>query len=217
MVKFGVPFRPTPHPRGIDPERALAEIYREADSGFEIPEAEEALVRASRGDPLYGELLPESVTALLGWLELGEDDVFYDLGSGTGKVVLQVAMSAPVARCVGVELSESRLRIARSALRRAREHDLVLARRTVFRRGNFLDESLADATVVYTCSTGFSSELMRGIADAMADTGREIRYLTLQEAEPHPALEPLVMLPVAASWNRRTPVHVYRVIPLEER
>lgn len=201
------------HPSGIDPERALAEIYSEADSGFEIPDEEERQVRAARGDPLYGELLPASVSALVAWLGLGEDDVFYDLGSGTGKVVVQVAMSAPVARCVGIELSASRCRIARAALRRARQHDLVLARRTVFRQASFLDESLADATVVYTCSTGFPAPVMREIVDKLAAIGREIRFLSLQEAEPHPALEPLVELPVAATWNWRTPVHVYRVIP----
>lgn len=201
------------HPSGIDPERALAEIYRDAESGFEIPDEEEAAVLAARGDPLYGELLPASVSALVSWLELGERDVFYDLGSGTGKVVVQVAMSAPVARCVGVELSASRCRIARSALRRARQHELVLARRTVFRQRSFLDESLADATVVYTCSTGFSAPLMREIVDKLAGIGREIRFLSLQEPEAHPALEPIMQLPVAASWNPRTPVHAYRVIP----
>lgn len=50
---------------------------------------------------------------------LGRSDVFADLGSGFGRLVLQVYLSTDVGRAVGVELGAKRHRVARSARRAA--------------------------------------------------------------------------------------------------
>lgn len=193
--------------------RAIRTIYRELDDdGFEISKSEVAAVRASRGDPTYGELTPAGVDRLLRELEPTPDDVFYDLGSGIGKVVLQVAMSVPIARCVGVELSASRCRLARTALRRARRRGLILARRTVIRHGDLLAEPIDDATMVYTCSTAYSLRFMAMIARKLRSVPRSLRFVTLQELITVPrGFRHVRTVTVATTWNRRTPAHVYRV------
>lgn len=189
----------------------MRRLYRGVDEGYDIPRDEERVVRAARGDPLYGELMPSAVTRLIDWLDLGERDVFYDLGSGTGKVVLQAAMTVPLRRCVGVELSSTRCRIARAALRSARREGLIRSRRTVIRERDLLQESLADATVVYTCSTAFSLRTMRRLVRTLLDLDRDLRFVTLQEPEPRRRVEPDGELRLATNWSRRTAVHAYRI------
>jgi len=49
------------------------------------------------------------------------DDVFYDLGSGTGKIPLQVVLQTGVARAVGVEFAKSRHQLAHDAYAVMRE------------------------------------------------------------------------------------------------
>lgn len=192
------------------PRMAARRLFRGVD-GFLISQQEERRVRASRGSPLYGEITPMGVQRLLTRLRLGERDTFYDLGSGVGKVVIQTAMTAPLRRCVGIELAQSRVRAARSILRRARKEGLIRARRCLFRNQNFLEANLADATCIYTCSTAFSLRFMRMLMRKLEGVGQELSFVTLQELEPRRRFTRLDTLRLDTTWTRRTPVHIYRV------
>merc|ERR1712048_115875 len=77
------------------------------------------------------------------------EDVFFDLGCGTGKVVITVALASEVCSSVGLELSETRVMSAVAAIQRA---DLETRCQAVVE--NFLTSSrLADATVCFCCNT----------------------------------------------------------------
>jgi len=198
-----------------EPRLAVRRLYRGVD-GFMISQQEERCVRASRGSPLYGELTPMSVQRLLERLDLGARDTFYDLGSGVGKVVLQTAMTVPLKRCVGIELARSRVRTARSMLRRARKERLIVARRCLFRDQDFLESDLSDATCVYTCSTAFSLRFMRMLVSKLERTKRPLVFVTLQELHPRRRFVQLDTLRLDATWTRRTPVHLYRIEPRQK-
>lgn len=192
--------------------RAIRSIYADLDDGFEIGRTEESVVRASRGDPTYGELTPAGVDRLLRALSPGDSDVFYDLGAGVGKVVLQVAMSVPVARCVGVELSASRCRVARRALWRARKLDTILARRCTFKNADMLEWPVGDATIVYSCSTAFSLRFMRSIVRKLRAVKRTLRFATLQELIDVPrGVHHVRSVTVPTTWQKRCKAHIYRI------
>ena len=192
------------------PRQVIRQLYRDLD-GFEIPGAEERAIRSSKGSPIYGEMMPAATEHLLRFLDLGEGDVFYDLGAGSGKVVLQAAMTAPLRKAVGVELSATRVGLARAALKAARRRRLLRARACAFRHEDFLHTYLADATVIYTCSTAFSFRFMAMLADRVAGLRRQLRFVTLQELEDPRGFELIEVLRLDMSWKRRSEVHVYRL------
>jgi|AntAceMinimDraft_5_1070358.scaffolds.fasta_scaffold17736_1 hypothetical protein len=65
---------------------------------------------------VYGEVTDTAkITALLG---VGREDVFCDLGSGRGQVVLETAAQGVCKSAVGVELVPARAALARAALER---------------------------------------------------------------------------------------------------
>jgi hypothetical protein len=76
-------------------------------------------------------------------MQLKEGDVFYDLGSGDGRVVRAIARANPTNACLGVERGLLPLFIARM---RQFMRPLSHAR---FLNGNFFTIPLADATHVY--------------------------------------------------------------------
>ena len=193
-----------------DPARLIRRLYREIDV-FEIPREEEKAIYASRGSPVYGELMPAAIGHLLAYLQLGESDVFYDLGSGSGKVVLQAAITAPARKCVGVELSATRVAEARKVLQLARDRGLIRARACAFRQEDIMKTYLRDATVIYTCSTAFSLRFMNMVAARIGRLGRRLRFVTLQELDERRGFERIDELRLDASWQRRTPVHIYQV------
>ncbi|GIL50971.1 hypothetical protein Vafri_7046 [Volvox africanus] len=85
-----------------------AEVVFMSKHGYIIPKREAALVDITGGSATYGEITVDGVMQLLRNVPLQQDDVLVDLGSGLGRLVLQVACSASLRRCVGIELSASR-------------------------------------------------------------------------------------------------------------
>ncbi len=192
-------------------EAALAQlrrIYRPVD-GFAIPPADARAVERSRGSATYGELMPTATLRLLAQLELGRRDVFYDLGAGVGKVVLAAALTTPVARAVGVELSAERVARGREVLALARAEDLAGAERAALVNADMLGCELDDATVVYTCSTAFSAAFMRRLVRRLARLPKLRTFVSLQDIDEHPAFELHAVPRLDASWKRATKVHVY--------
>jgi hypothetical protein len=68
---------------------------------------------------------------------------------------------------------------------------------------------LEDATVVYTCSTAFSSAFMRRLVRRLATLPKLRMLVSLQDLDPHRAFELREVMRLDASWTRRTQVHVY--------
>lgn len=63
---------------------------------------------------VYGETSFEFVAQMINELDFSSEDVFVDLGSGVGQVVLQVAAATPCKLCIGIEKAEVPSRYAES-------------------------------------------------------------------------------------------------------
>lgn len=55
---------------------------------------------------VYGETSFELICQMIEQIEISPEDVFVDLGSGVGQVVLQMAAATPCRICLGVEKAE---------------------------------------------------------------------------------------------------------------
>lgn len=55
---------------------------------------------------MYGETSYDLVCQMIDQIEITNEDVFVDLGSGVGQVVLQMAAATPCKICFGVEKAE---------------------------------------------------------------------------------------------------------------
>jgi len=242
----------------------LDEIYT-GISGYGIPQEESELVREGGGDPTYGELTYEAAEVL--FEDFTTDTVFYDLGSGVGKVIAQVYLTTPAKKAVGYELADTRVKAAMSLENVLRnlgpvcfgfDHEIkdIMANKDSlanedqgdqeankkgkgkkgkianpkadkkgkvanpkpynvpnkyikFFKKNFLEADLSDATVIYTCSTCFSDDLMQKLADKFATLKDGLVIMTLKALPPHENiyLERTLTLPM--TWSKATPVYVY--------
>jgi len=105
---------------------------------------------------------PYDVTrAIVKELELDDDDILYDLGSGYGRVVLYAGITTPAA-CKGVEMVEERVDLARQA-------QTALGLDNVeFKEGDVLQTDFSDGDVFYTYSP-FSHETYEGVLAQLKD------------------------------------------------
>jgi len=123
---------------------AMARLFDGLPDVHEIPVAEEDAIDASGGHEGYGELCIAGTAALLLLLRPSDGDVLYDLGSGAGRVLAQIALEAPTLRAVGIELSPSRHAVACAAIARVES-----PHRCEARLGDLLAAPCDDATVVF--------------------------------------------------------------------
>ncbi len=162
---------------------------------------------------IYGELTPRGVEQLLRVVPLSADDVFVDLGSGLGKVVLQVAMAARPALAMGIEIERSRHETAQRARDRAVRLGLLERSSCVFRNEDLLATDLDGVTVLFANAVCFSGRLMRGLFRRVLTLGRPITFVSLH-AEPRPPrrLRLVETHRCETSWSARENLFVYRTL-----
>eukprot|EP00873_Tetraselmis_striata_P028752 jgi/Tetstr1/449016/TSEL_036241.t1 len=131
----------------------------------------------------YGELTYEGASQLQDLIGVGPEDVFYDLGSGLGRLVLQAHLDWGVARAVGVELSAERHnKGVLAAQRLASQHALDPARRISLINGNLLTADVSDATCVYLACTCWDSDFMTQVLRVLEAGAPRLRWLVCTES-----------------------------------
>jgi SAM-dependent methyltransferase len=212
----------------IDYKKIIDDMYVDV-SGYRIPEEEKGSIRKEGGDPTYGEILYESVEFLLDVLKLTPDDVFYDLGCGVGKMVVQVYLTSPAKKSVGIELSDTRCACAQKIIKpitglyevcAKAENDIrkkldkkavkVSGKKTVkILKQNMLEADISDATAIFICATCFSEELMQQLADKLAGLEEGLRIITLKQFPAHADLKLKETFTLPMTWSKTTPVYMY--------
>lgn len=117
----------------------------------------------------YGELTEKGVDQMLRIVgrELGRTDVFLDVGSGAGKVVIDVYLSTDVKKAIGVEIMKHRYDMSvyiKDALSRLYTDEENI----IFHYGNILEmDFVEDATVVFFNCITWDHELCDKIVAMM--------------------------------------------------
>ncbi|OGB97373.1 hypothetical protein A3F06_02615 [candidate division TM6 bacterium RIFCSPHIGHO2_12_FULL_36_22] len=176
-------------------------------SGFGIPAEEITTINQQGGNATYGEILPDSLETILKDLKLSKKDIFYDLGSGAGKTVVQVAMTTP-AKAVGIELSPTRVSIARKALEKLKKEP---GKRASFVEGDITTANLNDATVIFTCSTCFSDDLMKKLLDKFLELKPGLHVISLRQLPQHKRMKLIKEYSLPMTWSDASPVYLYEL------
>jgi hypothetical protein len=159
---------------------------------------------------VYGELTSVGVRQLIRAALIGAEDVFVDLGSWVGKVVLRIALAVPRAQCIGID--GDRHASACEALRRAEACGAVEPGRCVFHHGDIRQMDLENATVLFAHSTCLPAAMLGGLARRIAAQGRAVTLVTTSRLSGR-AGKLLVFAATRAcqlSWDRHHRMHLYR-------
>ena len=161
----------------------------------------------------YGEMLPSSVDEMISHVDINSNDVFYDLGSGGGKIILQTFANTNVGIAKGIEFQPNRYKIAEKALRRSyiRNPNLLNDDRIVtFYNGNILNFDLSDATIIYMCSTCYSPDLMDSILEKVRQNTNLKYIISLKSHDKFLEILPKKeTLHLPMTWTQSTDVNIY--------
>jgi precorrin-6B methylase 2 len=165
-------------------------------SGFvKLSDDERSCVEAGHAKgAVYGEIPYDSLQVILDNELIGPNDVFYDFGSGCGKVVTQVYLNTPVKKAVGIEASFTRYNGSVRMMQKFKTTDAYIDRKynaksrrnIAFINKNFLKVNVSDATVIYMCATCFAPDLMDKLVRKFAQINRVgLRVITLKKLPDH--------------------------------
>ena len=104
----------------------------------------------------YGEITEKGVSQLIEYFSEyfnNPDGVFYDLGSGKGKLSKQIAETANFSKVVGYELHEARHLEAVELLKQSKLSNLS------FMNKNFIAEDFSDATIILCSNEAMPREV----------------------------------------------------------
>ena len=179
-------------------------------SGFGIEYSETKKISDAGSSSTYGEIKYSSLEKLLDDLKISSQDVFYDLGSGVGKVTAQVYLNSPAKKCIGIELSDTRHDKAQKAKSLiAQNKKLGAVRELNFVHGDIVKENIDDATVVFMCSTCYPESLMKNLTEKFSNLNKNLRILSLKALPEnnHFKLTKTYQLPM--TWSSASTVHLY--------
>lgn len=162
-------------------------------------------------DPVltYGEITPESVQYMMEMTNPQSGEVFYDLGSGTGKAVIFAAFLAPFKRATGIELIDDLWQSAADSGSRylsevkplhPEKHDQEVD----FRLGSMFDHDTSDGDVFFTHCTCFDDAMMDQISKKLEACKPGTRVVTVTKGLTSPEFELVNSTPFRLGWGEAT-------------
>lgn len=183
-----------------DPKAYLQMIY-ENTIGYTIPSEEVDMIKKAGGHPQYGEIPYDSAAHILSDMNISRQDVFYDLGSGTGKLVIQVYLTTPIKRSIGVEISPSRWKVAESCRKQVANNDhLVVGRDLIFLNQDISKANFNDATICFISGITFPPPLIQSTMNRLSSFGHKIKVISILALPPHKNFKLIKTYNLPMSW-----------------
>lgn len=152
---------------------------------------------------VYGEIEFLPFIALLSLTKPNENTVFYDLGSGSGKAVIAMAIVFPVKKSCGVELFAELYAAGIEQQRRlARVPDYeTAATRIDFIHDNFINTNIHDATLIYINATGFFGDIWNVLNRKLEEISTCLTVITTSKPLKSQAFTLQKITAVQMSWG----------------
>lgn len=139
-------------------------------------------------------------------------EIFYDLGSGSGRLILYAALSFPFAKCIGIELLDDLVNVAQTKLELFKKKLIDLPGfepdklgEIKFIQADFTKANFSDANVIYMASTCFPEELMRMLAvlfEKQLSPGT--RIISFTKSLPSKKIKVIKSKPYQMEWGQAT-------------
>ena len=196
-------------------EKMINDLYGNL-KGTEISISERRSKAIESNTFVYGEAVLDSLSKIFSIVNPQKDEVFCDLGSGLGKVILFAAMMYPFKECLGIELLENLHQKSveiRQSLSEKYEPDWWDGREPSeikLIQGDFLQYDTSDVDILYSCSTCFDEEMMKNISRKAGFLKPGSRVVTLSKGLTSDKLKLIHEEDFPMSWGK-SHVFIYQV------
>jgi SAM-dependent methyltransferase len=172
------------HPFGHElkkKEKFLKLLYKNTPTHF-ISYRERKRLKMDEDAFTYGEIEFLSFFSLLDIVKPQSHEIFYDLGSGSGKALFAVAFYGEIAQCYGIEFLPKLYQLANSKITKAKTLSAPLEKisRIHFINQNFLEYDISHGDIIFINATCLSYDSWEKIQQKLLKlkTGSRIMVTT---------------------------------------
>lgn len=168
---------------------------------------------------IYGEIDFLSFYTILERATPSNQDIFYDLGSGSGKAVLSAILFFNVKKSIGIELlpplyEQSNI-LLKKVTQRFQQHDdekeyLPQTERIQFINDSFLHYNFGDANIIYVAATCLTDATWNELISKMARLKPGSRIIVTTRTIHHEQFESIYQGIELMSWGL-CPVRIYKI------
>jgi SAM-dependent methyltransferase len=192
-------------------EQLLSTIFKEINAKH-ISRLERTKNNITEDSFVYGEIDFLSFFSLLEKTRPQPGEVFYDLGSGSGKAVFTAALHYDFSKVIGIEFLKGLHSVATDNIKKA-EHIIKTHDRyfiptyqqrisTIdFSNGNFLEYDISDGDIIFINATCFHYYLWEKIIESLALLKSGSRIIVTSKKIQNPAFELLQQSIEVMSWG----------------
>lgn len=172
-------------------------VFNENDIVFAWPNNNELLSKYSF---TYGELTYKGMCNIFNSL-FQDDDVFYDLGSGNGRLTIGVNLKYNI-KSVGIEFVKSRALVANNLLEKLQVFDNSPDLSNIHLiHGDFFENNFSDGTIFYMCNTTWKHETIILIVDKIIQESQKFKYIISQVTIKHDKLIKDKIIEAPTTWK----------------
>ena len=199
--------------RGI--QETLSKLY-DGVNGYNISHADRASEAQTGQAFTYGEMLLEPFQRIMDAVKPVAGENFYDLGSGTGKVLIMADQLVPFASVTGIEFLPTLHATATRILSRyEREFRPSLDRSRgpiASKHGDMLKEDLSNADIIFVHATCMPSDLIDALGEKLKDCKPSARIVLISRGFfGSPLFNCVHELEYTNAWNTQSICYVYQL------
>lgn len=194
------------------------EIYRSIDGFTTSKNTRENLKLASDESLTYGEVEFMSFKEIIELAKPRQNDVFFDLGSGTGKAVIIAAMCFDFSVCKGIELLEPIYKLSCQALNALQENvhkqknNILRAVKHLpdikFYNQNFIKTDLSSANIIFINATCYPIDFWNELINKFNKLNKGTRIIITSKKIESPEFRQIYAGSHLMSWGMNS-VRIY--------
>ena len=198
-------------------QATLSKLY-DGVNGYDISHADRSGAHKQDKAFTYGEMLFEPFARIMAAVKPAPGDVFYDLGSGTGKVLIMADQLYEFASVTGIEFLPTLHATATDILHRYC-HEFRSERKecrgpVVSKHGDMLVEDLSNADIIFVHATCMPAELIDSLGEKVRKCKPTARFILVSRGFfGSPWFNCVEQIEYTNAWKTQSICYIYQLKP----
>ena len=162
-------------------------------------------INHNKYNTVYGELNLEELTKVFHNIPIKKNDIFYDLGCGSGKINLYMAFKYNI-KSIGIEIIEERINVAKTIEKKVKNKNII------FKNNDMFKEKFSNGTIFYAYNLTWPENINIKMIEKIKKDAKKCKYIILTTFLEHPNIKLYKTLDNINFSSHLGSIYIYKLI-----